>query len=111
MELMADGVEIYAYATNVSIVGAEADAYRVRAAVERELALTDTYLTWSEDAQGFERRLHEARRDADGDPRALTQRLDELQAAIDAASLNSEEWNVLYRERLQIEQRALRRTG
>jgi hypothetical protein len=109
MELTADGMELYAYATNVSIVGEAEDAYRARAAVARELALTGAHLTWSDDAQALERRLDEANRAANGDVAELRRRLDELQAEIDRSSLNTEEWNVLYRERLQIEQRAVRR--
>jgi hypothetical protein len=108
MQLTADGVEIFAYATNVSILGPEGDAHRVRAAIERELALTDAFLTWDEDAQRLEAALRDADRSADGDLDALRRRLDELQVEIDRASLNSEEWNVLYRERLQVEQRAAR---
>ncbi|HEX5039085.1 MAG TPA: hypothetical protein VFW95_03000 [Candidatus Limnocylindria bacterium] len=108
MELVTDGVEIYAYATNVSILGPKGDAHRVRAAIERELALTDAFLTWDEEAQGLEAALRDADRSANGDIDALRRRLDELQVKIDRASLNSEEWNVLYRERLQVEQRAAR---
>jgi len=108
IELAADGVEIYVYATNVSILGRKGDAHRVRAAIDRELALTDAYLTWDEEAQRLESALREADRSANGDVDALRRRLDELQVKIDRASLNSEEWNVLYRERLQVEQRAAR---
>jgi hypothetical protein len=77
--------------------------------MERELAFRNTYLTWNEEAQGFEddlQRLHEA---ADGDVEALRAKLDEVQERIDVASLNTEEWNVLYRLRLQLEQDVARR--
>lgn len=109
MRLRADGLEILAFATNVSIQGPSEDAYRVRAAMERELAFSNTYLTWNEASQSFEdelSRLHEA---ADGDVEALRADLDEVQARIDVASLNTEEWNVLYRLRLQLEQDVTRR--
>jgi hypothetical protein len=109
MELVTDGLEIYAYATNVSILGPRGDAHRARAAIDRELALTDAFLTWDEDAQHLEAALREADRSADGDVDELRRRLDRLQVRIDRAALNSEEWNVLYRERLQVEQRAARR--
>ncbi|MDQ4034569.1 MAG: hypothetical protein M3153_01450 [Chloroflexota bacterium] len=111
MRLRADGVEILAYATNVSIQGPKRDAYRVRAAMERELAFRNTYLTWNEESQGFEddlRRLHES---VNGDVEELRTRLDEVQERIDAASLNSEEWNVLYRLRLQLEHDVARRVA
>ena len=109
VRLAADGIEIYAYATNIAILGPQEDAYRLRATVERELAFADAYLTWNEEAQGFERDLTEAHDSANGDVGALEKRLDEIQERMDIASLNSEEWNLLYRLRLQVEQRAHRR--
>jgi hypothetical protein len=109
MRLKAGGLEIYAYATNVAILGPTEDAHRVRAAVERELAFRDAYLTWSDDSQQIEDELTEARKAANGDVDGLRRRLDEVQDRMDAASLNSEEWNVLYRMRLQVEQAAARR--
>ena len=39
------------------------------------------------------------------------QELDRVQERIDVASLNSEEWNVLYRLRLQLEHDVARRPG
>jgi hypothetical protein len=111
MRLRADGVEILAYATNVSIQGPNRDAYRIRAAMERELAFRNTYLTWNEESQGFEddlQRLHES---ANGDVEALRAKLDEVQERIDVASLNTEEWNVLYRLRLQLEHDVARRAS
>lgn len=109
MRLRAHGLEIYAYATNVAILGPTQDAHRVRAAVERELAFREAYLTWSDDSQQIEDELTEARKAANGDVDGLRRRLDEVQDRMDAASLNSEEWNVLYRMRLQMEQAAARR--
>ena len=110
LRVRADGLEIYAYATNISILGPQEDAYRVRAAVEREVAFCDAYLTWNDDAQQFEDELADAAKASDGDLATLRRRLDGIQERIDAASLNSEEWNVLYRLRLQVEHRAEERT-
>ena len=109
MRLAAGPVQIYAYATNVSITGPKEDAYRIRAAVERELAFCDAYLTWSDEAQDLEDELMAAHESANGDVGALRTRLDEIQGRIDTADLNGEEWNVLYRLRLQVEQAASRR--
>ena len=108
IRIAADGVEIFAYATNISIQGPKETAYRVRAAVERELGFDDAYLTWNEEAQGFEDELLAAHQGADGDVEVLRARLDEIQERMDVASLNSEEWNVLFRRRLQVEQAASR---
>ena len=111
MRLRTNDIEILAYATNVSIQGPKEEAYRVRAAVERELAFRNAYLTWNEEAQHFEDDLMRIHRSADGDVAALHAELDEVQARIDVASLNLEEWNVLYRLRLQLEQNVARRTS
>lgn len=108
MRLQAGELEIFAYATNVSINGPKEDTYRVRAALEREIAFADAYLTWNEEAQDFEDELKAIHERANGDFAALCARLDEVQERMDAASLNSDDWNVLYRLRLQVEQRATR---
>ena len=97
-----------AYATNVSILGPNEDAYRVRAALERELAFSDAYLTWNDDSQAFEDELRELHESMNGDIAGLRRKLEAVQKRIDVASLNSEEWNVLYRLRLQLEQAAER---
>jgi hypothetical protein len=103
MRLEAGELEIYAYATNISIQGPKEDAYRVRAAVERKLGFHKAYLTWNDTAQEIEKALLASHEEAAGDVERLRERLDEIQAVMDTASLNSEEWNVLYRRRLQIE--------
>ncbi len=103
MRFAVDDLEILAHATNVSILGPKEDAYRVRAAMQRELAFGNAYLTWNDDAQAFEDELLEIHESTDGDVDATRRRLDEVQERMDVASLNSEEWNVLYRLRLQLE--------
>jgi hypothetical protein len=109
MSFAVDGLEVLAYATNISILGPREDAYRVRAAMERELAFSDAYLTWNDESQAFEDELREIHQSANGDIGGTRRRLSAVQERIDVASLNSEEWNVLYRLRLQLEQAAERR--
>jgi hypothetical protein len=104
VELAGEGIEIYAYATNISILGPKETAYRVRAAIERELPFTSAYLTWSSEAQAFEHQLEEAHASANGDVTGLRDRLDRIQDEMDGEALNGDEWNVLYRLRLQLEQ-------
>jgi hypothetical protein len=104
MYLAAGELELYAYATNVAIRGRSAKVHRARAALEREMPFRGAYLTWSEDSQAFEDAIMGAAR-SNGGPRLLRHRLDEVQDRIDAASLNVDEWNVLYRLRLQVEHR------
>ncbi len=110
MQLEAGELQIYAYATNISISGPKEDAYRLRAAIERELAFCDAYLTWSDEAQGIEDQLMTVHESANGDIDAMRGQLDEVQERMDTASLTGEEWNVLYRLRLQVEQAASRRS-
>jgi hypothetical protein len=105
MYLAADGLQLYAYATNVAILGPSSKVHRARAALEREVPFAGAYLTWSEDSQRFEDAIMEASR-ANGGLQALRRRLDEVQERIDAASLNVDEWNTLFRLRLQVEHRA-----
>ena len=72
---------------------------------ERELAFRNAYLTWNEEAQALRGRA--AARSTSrptATSTACARELDEVQERIDVASLNSEEWNVLYRLRLQLEQ-------
>ena len=112
VRVRADGLEVLAYATNVAIMGAKADAQRARAALQRELAFHDAYQTWSDDAQDFEDELMRIqRRSGELDRAGLSQALAELQDRIDRASLNTEEWNILCRLRLQLEVEAGRRSG
>ena len=109
IRVVAGDLEVLAYATNIAINGPKERAYEVRAAVEREVAFCDAYLTWNDEAQELEDALLAADNQANGDLERLRRRLDRVQARIDRASLNSEEWNVLYRLRLQVEDRAGRR--
>lgn len=103
VRIEAGDLEIYAYATNISIQGPKELTYRVRAAVSRKLGFHDAYLTWNEDAQRLEDELLAAHRGAGADVDGLRARLDAIQDRMDTESLNGEEWNVLYRRRLQIE--------
>jgi hypothetical protein len=102
MYLTADGLELYAYATNVAVLGPMPKVHVARSALQRELPFRGAHLTWSEDSQRLEDAIMEAGEHG-GSPAALRRRLDEVQARIDRANLNIDEWNVLYRLRLQVE--------
>jgi hypothetical protein len=106
VRLRADGLELYAYATNVAVLGREGAAHRARAAIERELAFGEVYLTWSEQSQALEDELKRICEAAGNDLRVLVDELDQLQERVDSAPITSDEWNVLYRLRLQMERRA-----
>jgi hypothetical protein len=105
VQLAARNLKIYAHATNVSIIGPASLVHRARAALEREVPFHGANLTWQEEAQRLEDQLLEAGRSGHG-MAAMRRRLDRIQERIDAASLGVDEWNVLYRLRLQVELRA-----
>lgn len=105
MYLAADGLQIYAYATNVALLGPLRKVHLARAALEREVPFQGAHLTWSDDSQRLEDAILEAG-EGGGGPAAVRRRLDEVQTRVDTASLNIDEWNVLTRLRLQVELRA-----
>ena len=77
--------------------------------MERELAFSQAYLTWSAESQHLEERLRRLYRDRGSDVEQFGEALQKLQGEVDAAPLASDEWNLLYRLRLQLEREA--RTG
>ncbi len=99
-------LRVIVYATNVAILGGEVEAYRARAAVERELAFGQAFLTWSPDSQALEEQLRRWYRAHRRDGAGRDGELDQLQGRIDAAPVASDEWNLLYRLRLQLEREA-----
>ena len=103
--MVGDGMEVMSFATNVAILGPSEHAHRARAAIARQLAFSDAYLTWSEDSQRLEDVLADLRRARLGG-RDIEPLLDRFRAKLDAASLNADEWNVLERLRLQLAQEA-----
>jgi hypothetical protein len=104
--LEGDDLRVIVYATNVGILGPQAEAHRARAAIERELAFSQAFLTWSTDSQKFEEQLRTLYREHRDDGGAFDGDLDRLQDTIDKAPLASDEWNLLYRLRLQLEREA-----
>ena len=89
-------LKVYAYATNVSIIGPASTVHRARAALEREVPFHGAHLTWQEESQSLEDELLEAGRGGHGIA-AVRRRLDRIQHRIDAAPLAVDEWNLLYR--------------
>ena len=100
---------MFASATNVAIIGPADEAFRARAALQRELPMERARISWSDDAQSLEDALLEVRQQANGDIRAVRARLEEIQHRMDSCSLDLVEWNLLYRLRLQVEREALER--
>lgn len=108
--VVAGRVEVTAHATDVNVTAPVKDAYRLRAAFYKRLALSEMYLTWSADTQALEERLWKVHADSGATLAERKDRLDRLERDIDRAAIGTDEWNVLYRIVLQLreEQRGAR---
>jgi hypothetical protein len=108
--LHAPHVEVLLHPSDMVISGRAAEASRARAIVAEHLTFTRAYLTWSKEAHEIEdalRRIWESVQGGAGID-ALA-RLHALARRIETLSLPYEEWEVLFRQRLQVERAALRR--
>jgi len=118
MELRGVGLEVGLYPSDIAMAGDKLSVARARAAIASRLTATAASMTTSAEAQEIEARLEHlsAARVAGGPPgdaSAATspspQPIDPMAelASIDAAlavlAVPQEEWEVLYRERLQVE--------
>ena len=104
--LRAKDIEVTIHPSDVAIAGSKLTVARARAAVADRLTKTDAYLTASEEAQQVEDGLRALRHPDDPEAalialRAIDKRLAEL-------TVPYEEWEVLYRQRLQVERDLLR---
>jgi len=106
IRLRAATVEVALFAMNLSVTAPKSDVYRMRAALQKRLALTEAFLTWSEVPQHFEAELMKLHFSKDLTLERRIAALEALQDEIDAAPLKSDEWDVLYRLRLQVERDA-----
>ena len=95
----------------ISIIGPPERAYPARAAIEKELVFAEAYLTWTDSSQRLEAQLAKLAARADGsvDLDVLRDDLDAVQERIDREPIAIDEWNLLYRKRLQIERQATTR--
>jgi hypothetical protein len=91
----------------VAVAGSKEAVARARAAVADRLTKTQAYLTASEEAQEIEDALR-ALRDPD-DREAALATLRAVDDRLKRLTVPYEEWEVLYRQRLQVERDLLRR--
>jgi hypothetical protein len=97
------GLEVTIYPSDVAMTGTKDQVARARAAIATRITFTAAYLTASKESQRVEDMLAKI---AEADPRAeLTWRaFDAVDAELARLILPHEEWEVLYRLRLQVEQ-------
>ena len=109
--LRAPGLEVTVHPSDVSMAGTKEAVARARAAVADRLTRTQAYLTASEEAQKIEDALRELHDPADptGRKEALAT-LATIDERLKQLTVPYEEWEVLYRQRLQVE-RDLMRAG
>lgn len=112
VQLTGDDLEIQLYPSDVALAGDEAVVNAARAAMASRLASTAAFMTTSEEAQAVEEKLQ-----AIADRGVMDEKAQLDLLAIDnrlaVLEIPYEEWEVLYRERLQIERDLLtgRRPG
>ena len=99
-------LEVTIHPSDAAVVGSKEGVARARAAIADRLTRTDAHLTTSEEAQEIEDEIR-ALRDpaAERRPAAVLPDLDERLSRL---TVPYEEWEVLYRQRLQVERDLLR---
>jgi hypothetical protein len=109
--LKASSLEVTIHPSDVAMAGSKESVARARAAIADRLTKTEAYLTAAEEAQKIEDALRGLRAvdatDPDGRAAAID-RLKELDRSLAGLVVPYEEWEVLYRQRLQVERDLLR---
>lgn len=117
VELAGPGIEIGLYPSDIAISGDKTSVARARAAIASRLMATEAWMTTSAEAQEIEGRLERlsAARRAGGEPGAaavndgdaapvdVAAELRSIDQALAVSSVPHDEWEVLYRQRLQVE--------
>ena len=105
-------LEVMIHPSDVALSGTKAAVARGRAAVASRLTFTAAYLTSSKESQEIEERLEQiwrAVRDI-GDQQSIAERVAQLRTDLlsvdqqmETLTVDYDEWEVLYRQRLQVE--------
>ena len=108
MVLRGRELEVLVYPSDLAISGTKDMVARARAALAVRVSDAPAYLTTSADAQKIEDRLDEIRQNAGTAPVGTTlDALHEVDEKLARLTVSYEEWDVLYRERLQVEHELL----
>jgi hypothetical protein len=102
VQLTNRNLEIQLYPCDIAIAGQEILVTRARAALASRLASTAAFLTTSAEAQAIEARLERLARSGEGGPRAAAE-LASIDHDLATVNVPYEEWETLYRIRLQVE--------
>jgi hypothetical protein len=99
-------LEVLVYPSDISISGKKADLAAARAAVASRLTFTKAYLTSSKEPQQIEDRLERIATKNMGRSAAAVE-LEAIDVELSKIDIPYEEWEVLYRLRLQVERNLL----
>jgi hypothetical protein len=102
VQLTGRGLEVQLYPSDIAIAGQELLVTRARAAVASRLASTAAFLTTSAEAEAIEARLEKLARSRVGGERAGAE-LESIDHELATTKVPYEEWETLYRIRLQVE--------
>jgi hypothetical protein len=107
MDLNGKNLRVGLYPSDIAISGATSERTRARAAILSRLATSAAHLTTSEEAQKVEDRLEKltTSRTTTGGPLRAAERaeFDQIDATLLELAIPTDEWDILYRLRLQIE--------
>ena len=106
IELRSTTLRIGIYPSDIAISGTARDRTRARAAILSRLATAAAHLTTSSEAQSFEDRLAEVAESRAGRshaPRTIAAAFEEIDADLLGLTVQTAEWDILYRLRLQLE--------
>lgn len=105
-----NGLTIIVHPTDMVLAGPKSTALHARAIITQRVPFTEAYLTWEEDSQKFEDRITELWREWKKSPKntrndmaARLKKIEELKAALHDTEIPFEQWEVVYRELLQLE--------
>lgn len=108
MILRGRDLEVLVYPSDLAISGTKETVARARAALAVRVSDAPAYLTTSAEAQRIEDRLDDIRNAAATAPVGATlDALHEIDEKLARLTVSYEEWDVLYRERLQVEHELL----
>jgi hypothetical protein len=111
MLLQSRSLEVLMYPSDLAISGIKGEVARARAAIVSTLTHAPAYQTTSAESQRFEDRLTQIDEAARDRPLERVTRVRELDSELARLVVPFEEWETLYRERLQLERNALRDAG
>jgi hypothetical protein len=98
-QLTGPGLEVLIHQSDIAISGGASEVARARAAIASRLTTTAAYRTTSAEAQEIERRLE----DVSHHPAHAATELGSIDEELATLEIDADEWEVIYRIRLQVE--------